>query len=301
MTTAFAVASAAIRSRRAPAHRAAGRWIALGVLLVGACPLVPRCALRAGDSAAPAFDFAAVAHELSLAEKNNEIPIGVILPITGEFETYAQSALTGILSRIQEENAKGGIRGKKIRYVLCDSQNRPELYTEHMRALVPDQGPRVQAIIGPLFLDAALIVEQEAMSRRVVTISPTATRYWESTERPWSFFLGTPEQVQVRAISYALAEQNGVRQAAILSDLRHLSSPEMGRYFREAFQAFGGTILTETSISSAAEFLEDGTLVESIRAEYRQAYNVYEGADRFLGVAFYRADGHKLVPDKVFA
>ena len=61
------------------------------------------------------------------AEKGDApILIGDVMPLTGEIATFGQSAHDGVRLAVDEANAAGGIRGRKLEVRSYDTQGKPE-------------------------------------------------------------------------------------------------------------------------------------------------------------------------------
>ena len=56
---------------------------------------------------------------------DNEISIGAIYALTGEAGYWGTYGFNGFQLAIEEENAKGGINGKRINLLVQDSQTKP--------------------------------------------------------------------------------------------------------------------------------------------------------------------------------
>jgi len=58
-------------------------------------------------------------------DSDNTIKIGVILPFSGESSAYGSSEMQGIQMAVDEINDAGGVLGKTIELVVCDSRSDP--------------------------------------------------------------------------------------------------------------------------------------------------------------------------------
>ena len=74
-------------------------------------------------------------------EKNDSpIVIGVVEPLTGPQASYGVSAKNGIDLAIEEQNAKGGLLGKKLKPVVVDPASDWPRFAELARELIAGQG-----------------------------------------------------------------------------------------------------------------------------------------------------------------
>ena len=52
-----------------------------------------------------------------------EIKIGLITPLSGDVKTFGESVRNSFLIAVEEANARGGVAGMKITYVIQDDKN----------------------------------------------------------------------------------------------------------------------------------------------------------------------------------
>lgn len=227
-------------------------------------------AVSAGENAAGprnpprllAYDLAEVA--------DDEIPVGVTLPLRGSFETYGQSALTGLIARFQEQNAAGGVRGRFLRLVLRDNHGRADDAAADVAYFVGKDGQdekdakegknvkegkggrSAPVVIGPLFTGAANHAAAVARERDVPLISPLALLCYDASDEPWLFRIANSAVDQARAMAYFQIHNYGAQRAALLVDNRYRVSGELAGLFRDAFVELGGEIVAEFEPGPAA-------------------------------------------------
>ena len=82
-----------------------------------------------------------------LAQTSEAVRIGVLLPLTGDVDSYASQMRMGIETAVAEINAAGGVLGRPLETAYRDSETAPNVLPGHCRELVNDWG--AAAIIGP--------------------------------------------------------------------------------------------------------------------------------------------------------
>ena len=82
-----------------------------------------------------------------LAQTGGAVRIGVLLPLTGDADSYAQQMRLGIESAVAEINEAGGVLGRALETAYRDSETTPNVLPGHCRELVQDWG--AAAVIGP--------------------------------------------------------------------------------------------------------------------------------------------------------
>ncbi len=75
-----------------------------------------------------------------------EIKIGLITPLSGDVKTFGESVRNSFLIAVEEANARGGVAGMKITYVIQDDKNDATEAANVANLLVNQQ--RVKAIVG---------------------------------------------------------------------------------------------------------------------------------------------------------
>ncbi|MCD6193333.1 MAG: ABC transporter substrate-binding protein [Candidatus Aminicenantes bacterium] len=98
-----------------------------------------------------------------------EIKIGVIVPLTGGSAKYGEDIKRGYDLAVEEINAEGGVRGRKIRLIYEDSEGKPEKAVTAAQKLI--QRDRVVAILGPLWSSPTLAVAPICEKNKVVLLS----------------------------------------------------------------------------------------------------------------------------------
>jgi len=99
-----------------------------------------------------------------------QVPLGVILPLSGPGAAYGQMAKKGIDLAADQIAAQGGVHGKRLAVQYRDSKGVPSAGLEAAIDLIDREG--VSAIIGDLFSDVTLEVAAECERRQVVLFSP---------------------------------------------------------------------------------------------------------------------------------
>src|SRR5512139_265633 len=102
--------------------------------------------------AAVAFLFLAVAAAIPSSAK--EIKIGLVTPLSGDVKTFGESVRNSFLIAVEEANAKGGVAGMKIVWVIQDDKNDATEAANVSNLLVNQH--RVKAIVGSVTSKATI-------------------------------------------------------------------------------------------------------------------------------------------------
>jgi branched-chain amino acid transport system substrate-binding protein len=101
------------------------------------------------------------------------IKIGLITPLSGDVKTFGESVKNSFLIAVEEANAKGGVAGMKISYVIQDDKNDPTEAANVANLLINRH--RVRAIVGAVTSKASIPVSDIAQAMRIPALTPTGT------------------------------------------------------------------------------------------------------------------------------
>jgi len=127
----------------------------------------------------------------SLALAADVIKIAVPSPFTGSAAGYGDNVKAGVVMKVEEVNAKGGVNGKMIEAVYFDEQCDPKEAATVGTKIAGDKD--LVAIVGHLCSGAHLAALPNYVRVGVAALSPTATNVTISDKgkdakgQPWSF------------------------------------------------------------------------------------------------------------------
>jgi branched-chain amino acid transport system substrate-binding protein len=143
----------------------------------------------------------------------NEVPIGVLFPMTGDAGSYGERGRNGVDLAVREINERGGIRGKKIRVIYEDSRADPKTGVSAMTKLATvDQVP---VVIGDIVSAVTLAVAPTAESNKIVLLSPTSSAPAISQAGDYIFRTWPSDLAEGKAIA-TFAYESGFKNVGIL-------------------------------------------------------------------------------------
>ncbi len=191
-------------------------------------------------------------------QKQTEIKIAILAPLSGAVPTFGESTRDGALLAIDEWNAKGGVLGLKIVPVVEDSQCSADPAVNAANKVIDVD--KVHYIIGEVCSSASIPMSLIANEKHVVQISPTSTNAQvtlnaDGSVKPYTFracFID-PFQGTVGA-KFALGNL-GAKKAFILFDQGNDYVRGLAEAFEAAFTAGGGEIVgKETYVKEDTDF-----------------------------------------------
>jgi branched-chain amino acid transport system substrate-binding protein len=106
-------------------------------------------------------------------EAVGEIRVGAVLPLTGSAAQWGVPPRDAALLAVEEINARGGIKGKKIRLEIEDSRCEPAVGVSAAQKILVSGKPAV--ILGAVCSSVTLAMAPIAEAQKVVLVSPAST------------------------------------------------------------------------------------------------------------------------------
>ena len=173
-----------------------------------------------------------------------EIKIGLITPLSGDVKTFGESVRNSFLIAVEEANAKGGVAGMKITYVIQDDKNDATEAANVANLLVNQQ--RVKAIVGSVTSKTSIPVSDIIQSAKIPTISPTATNpkvtVADGKRKDYMFRACFIDPFQGTVMAKFSRETLKGNSAAVLFDASNDYSKGIAEVFRDAFRKQGGKV-----------------------------------------------------------
>lgn len=238
-----------------------------------------------------------------LAEET--IKIGGIGVLSGPYAVYGLAVQKGVNLYIKELNANGGIDGKKVEVLWEDSRGEANDGVLAFNKLVDNDG--VIAILGPVLTGVTKAVAEYAADINIPLITPSATAYEVTTDRPNVFrtcFLDPFQAVQMARYS----KDEGLTKVAVLYDNGNEYSKGLYEAFIAECEAIGlDVVAVESATYEDVDFKTQLTNVKNANPE--AVFLPYYGApaaliltqanDIGLDVRFLGADGISDIVDSI--
>lgn len=179
--------------------------------------------------------------------KSDTIKIGANFELTGNAANYGSAALDGLKLAVKEANDAGGIDGKKLEIESVDCKSEAAESANATTKLVTD---KVVAVVGPATTGDVLAAVPIVTDSKIPLIAPAGTSPKvtvddNGTVKPFIFrscFID-PQQGEVMATFATKSLQ--AKKAAIFVDSSTDYSKNLGKVFKEKFEAAGGQIVDE--------------------------------------------------------
>jgi branched-chain amino acid transport system substrate-binding protein len=194
-------------------------------------------------------------------KNTNEIVVGHFASLTGPQTTFGVSTDNAIKLAIKERNAKGGVKGKKIRLETIDDASKTTEAVTAVTRLINDYG--AVAILGEVASGRSLAGGPIAQNAKVPMISPSSTDPAVTDVGDYIFRVCFLDDFQGWVGAKFARENLKAEKAAILYDQAEPYSSGLADYFGKAFEAMGGKVATRLPFNAAN--LEIASQLETIK------------------------------------
>ena len=178
----------------------------------------------------------------------NEIVVGEYGSMTGSEATFGQSTDKGVRLAIDEQNAKGGVKGKQIRLVVEDEQGKQDETAAVVRKMITRD--HIVALLGEVASNRSLIAGPIAQQSQVPMISPSSTNPDVTKVGDYIFRVCFIDPFQGPVMARFARENLKVNKVAILKDLKSDYSLGLSEFFTKKFKEMGGEIVAEENFQS---------------------------------------------------
>ena len=182
----------------------------------------------------------------------DEILLGHVASMTGSEATFGDSTDKAIRLAIDEQNKKGGIKGKQLALKTLDDGGKPEeAQVAATRLIVND---KVTILFGEVASSRSLAMAPVADDKKVPMISPSSTNPKVTLDnagktRPFVFRVCFIDPFQGTVMA-KFAKEKGLKKVAILRDVGNAYSVGLADFFADGFKKRGGQIVADLSFKA---------------------------------------------------
>jgi branched-chain amino acid transport system substrate-binding protein len=209
-------------------------------------------ALVAAGCEKKAVEAPRAAAPVAAAPAGDTILLGHVGSLTGAEASFGLSTENGLRLAIEEINAKGGIKGKRVALKTLDDQGKPEEAAVAATRLITQD--KVVVLIGEVASSRSLAMAPIADANQVPQITPTSTNPRVTkdgaTTRPYVFRVCFIDPFQGTVMAKFARENLKLKKVAILRDVGNDYSVGLADYFKKKFEELGGTIVNDQSFKA---------------------------------------------------
>ena len=217
-------------------------------------------------------------------ESGDTIKVGANFELTGNVANYGSATFEGLQLAIDEANEAGGVNGKKIELVSVDDKSEAAESINAATKLISDDN--VKVIVGPATTGLVLAETQTATDAKVPIIAPCATSPEATVEngkvKPYVFRSCFIDPQQGAVMATFAAQELKAKTAVIYVDNSSDYSKNLGKVFKEKFEAAGGKVVMEEAFlqkdqdfkaTLTKHYSEKDAEVQGFIEAYKKKYN----------------------------
>jgi branched-chain amino acid transport system substrate-binding protein len=183
------------------------------------------------------------AGKVEKAEGGATIRIGEFASLTGKEATFGTSSHEGTTLAVEEINAAGGVLGAQLELVYEDNRSTPgESATIAKKLITRD---KVVALLGEVASGRSLEAAPIAQQNQIPMISPSSTNPKVTEQGDYIFRVCFIDPFQGTLLANFAKNTLKATKVAVLSDVSAPYSVGLGQFFKEAWQAGGGQLVSD--------------------------------------------------------
>ncbi|PTL82240.1 ABC transporter substrate-binding protein [Vitiosangium sp. GDMCC 1.1324] len=178
---------------------------------------------------------------------SDTILLGQVGSLTGSEATFGVSARNGIAMAVEEANATGGVKGKKLAVRVYDSQGKPEEAAQAATRLITQD--KVAVILGEAASSNSMAMADKAQAAGVPMITPSSTNPAVTRKGDYIFRVCFIDPFQGYVMAKFARDDLKLTQVAVLQDNKSAYSVGLTDVFSRKFSEMGGAIVANESYS----------------------------------------------------
>ena len=176
-------------------------------------------------------------------KKTDDIRIGAYLSLSGSDSTFGTDTRDGIDLALQEQNAAGGIKGKKVRVLYEDDKSTPQEASNKVRQLIDRDG--VLALLGEVASSRSMAGGLIANSKKVPMVTPSSTAVEVTQGRDYVFRVCFTDDQQGDVAARFAWDTLKKKRVSVFYAAQDNYSSGLAKAFRESFKKAGGEIVAD--------------------------------------------------------
>ncbi|MFT3710997.1 MAG: ABC transporter substrate-binding protein [Archangium sp.] len=233
------------------------------------------------------------------------ILIGEVGSLTGSEAAFGISTRNGIELALDEANAAGGVKGKKLQVRVYDDQSKPEEAGSATTRLISQD--RVVAILGEVASSNSLAMAPIAQENKVPMVSPSSTNPKVTEVGDYIFRVCFIDPFQGFVMAKYAHDQLKFSKVAILTDKKSAYSEGLTDVFQKKFTEMGGKIVgVEAYGKGDTDFRAQLTNIKKLKPEglyvpgYYQDVSLIAEQAKELGIKVTMMGGDGWDSEKLF-
>ena len=198
--------------------------------------------------------------------ESDDIIIGEVGSLTGSEAAFGISTRNGIELALEEANAAGGVKGKKVKVIVYDDQSKPEEAASATTRLITQD--KVKLILGEVASSNSLAMAPICQDNKIPMISPSSTNPAVTEKGDYIFRVCFIDPFQGFVMAKYAREDLKFKNVAILKDVKSAYSVGLTEVFERKFAEMGGKIAgVESYAKGDTDFRSQLTAIKKMKPE----------------------------------
>lgn len=200
-----------------------------------------------------------------------ELKIGGVLELSGGVATYGQSVLNAVNLAFEDQNKKGGVLGKQLKFITADNKSEAGESTSAITKLITQD--KVIAVLGAVTSSNTKAAVPVSADNKIPLITPTATNSEVTVNKDgslnkWVFRSCFLDPFQGKVAANFVTDTLKLKKAAIFIDQKDDYSKGLAAEFKKVMESAGGTITdTENYVGGDKDFKSTLTRIKASNPE----------------------------------
>ena len=200
-----------------------------------------------------------------------EIKIGGVLELSGGVATYGQSVLNAVTLAFEDQNKKGGVLGKQLKFITADNKSEAGESTSAITKLITQD--KVIAVLGAVTSSNTKAAVPVSADNKIPLITPTATNAEVTINKDgslnkWVFRSCFLDPFQGKVAANFVTNTLKLKKAAVFIDQKDDYSKGLAAEFKKVMESSGGTITdTENYVGGDKDFKSTLTRIKASNPE----------------------------------
>ena len=176
-------------------------------------------------------------------KKSDDITVGAYLSLSGSDSTFGTDTREGIELAVEEVNAAGGVKGKKVKVLFEDDKSTTQEASQKVRQLIDRD--KVVAILGEVASSRSLAGGLIANTSHVPMVTPSSTAVEVTQGREWVFRTCFTDDQQGQVAARFVRNELKKNKVGVFYAAQDTYSSGLARSFRDEFKKLGGEIVID--------------------------------------------------------
>lgn len=179
--------------------------------------------------------------QIGSAHGDDDIKIGVVLPLTGHTSNFGTEALKGINLAVEKINASGGVRNSKLKLMVNDNAGLPATTSQVVSEMIDKEN--ALAVIGPITSTNSAAAAAVAQQAHTPLILPAATDPYITEIGEYILRICITDPLQSKALAEFTRKNLKSDKVAVVYEKGSRYSENLAQFYAMRLKDMGGNVI----------------------------------------------------------